>query len=280
MKLISVNITTYNRSHLLARCLDSVLSQSYKNIEVVIVDDCSTDETTQIVKSYSDKDDRVKYIKHELNKGNAGSRNTAMDHCSGFYVAFMDDDDEWIDIHKLQKQVDLFEGSTGKLGMICTSVRLMDQNKNTRDKLIVKPDNVKSMILKGNGYIYSPTVFTSKKVMDEVGGFDLTLPRGIDSDFYRVAIVKLNYDIIFMKDITTLIHEYGNDRITPTDSANAFCKDIIGNRICLEKFKDEFKVFWREKYYRKANILFRFCKNIIKFREKRLFIEMYKLLKS
>ena len=92
-KLVSVNITTFNRAHLLPRCLDSILTQSYKNLEIIIVDDCSTDYTEEVVKKYQAKDSRIKYFKHEKNMGNAHARNTALKNCSGFYVAFMDDDD-------------------------------------------------------------------------------------------------------------------------------------------------------------------------------------------
>ena len=103
--LISINITTYNRSHLLARCLDSVISQTYKNIEIVIVDDYSTDDTANVVDQYIARDPRIKYIRHKRNLGNAFSRNTAINNGTGKYVAFMDDDDVWIDSDKLVKQV-------------------------------------------------------------------------------------------------------------------------------------------------------------------------------
>ena len=95
--LVSVNITTFNRSDNLIRCIDSVLKQDYQNIEIIIVDDCSTDNTYDVVKNYQRKDRRIKYFRHQKNKGNAHARNTAFEKCNGVYVAFLDDDDEWIE---------------------------------------------------------------------------------------------------------------------------------------------------------------------------------------
>ena len=99
-KLVSVNLTTYNRAYLLSRAIESILKQTYKDIEILIVDDCSTDETEETVNFYQNRYKFIRYIKHSYNKGNAHSRNTAMNNCTGYYVAFMDDDDEWIDINK------------------------------------------------------------------------------------------------------------------------------------------------------------------------------------
>ncbi len=82
-KLVSVNIATYNRENLLPRCLNSVLSQSYTNLEIIVVDDCSTDNTVKLLKAYQKKDKRIKYIRHETNKKLATTRNTAWKNSNG-----------------------------------------------------------------------------------------------------------------------------------------------------------------------------------------------------
>ncbi len=239
-KLVSVNITTYNRAHLLPRCLDSILAQSYENIEIIIADDCSSDNTTEVVKEYQEKDDCIKYFRHEVNKRNAHARNTALENCTGYYVAFMDDDDEWLDNNKIKKQVELFEKSDKKLGIICSSVRLFSDEQTYKDKIIQKPKNLVSHILSRNGIIYSPTVMTKRDIMMEVGGFDTNLPRGVDSDFYRMCIVRFGYDVCFMEDVTTGIHEYGDDRMTPSLTKQNLEKTIITHLYILKKFKFNF----------------------------------------
>lgn len=236
-RLVSVNITTYNREKLLPRCLDSVLNQSFENIEVIIVDDCSNDATESAIKRYIAADGRIKYIRHLENKGNAHARNTALAHCTGYYVAFMDDDDEWIDRDKLRKQVDFFEKSDNeKLGIICTSVRLFSDASSYVDKVVGRPENLKARILSGNGIIYSPTVMTRRDLMIKAGGFDTELPRGVDSDFYRNCIIKLDYDVHFMHEVTTGVHEYGANRMTPQQSLDSISKSIKTHTYTLIKY--------------------------------------------
>lgn len=252
-KLVSVNITTYKRAHLLSRCLDSVLSQTYENMEIVIVDDCSSDNTSEVVKEYQQKDSRIKYFKHEVNKGNAHARNTALENCTGYYVAFMDDDDEWIDKDKIKKQVEIFENSDEKLGIICSSARLFSDEKTYRDKIIEKPNNLVSHILSRNGIIYSPTVMTKRSIMREVDGFDTKLPRGIDSDFYRMCIVKHGYDVCFMKDVTTGIHEYGGDRMT-ISNCNGIKKHMLSQLYNLKKYSINY-IYYPKSFFIRIKIL-------------------------
>jgi glycosyltransferase involved in cell wall biosynthesis len=236
-KLVSINITTYNRAHLLSKCLDSVLNQSYKNMEIIIIDDCSSDNTTDLVKEYQQKYNQIKYFRHEENKGNAHARNTALENSTGYYIAFMDDDDEWIDDNKIKKQVEIFENTENeRLGIVCSSVRLFSDKKNYKDIVIQKPCDLTVMILKGNGYIYSPTVMTKRNLMIEVGGFDTNLPRGVDSDFYRNCIVKYGYDVYFMEGVTTGVHEYGDDRMTLQNTKKSLTKTINANIYLLKKY--------------------------------------------
>lgn len=104
MQKVSVNIPTYNRAHLIRYALDSVLRQGYPNIEVVVLDDGSTDGTAAVVAEYGD---RVRYF-HRPNGGLGAARNAAMDKSTGDYIAFLDSDDEWFDF-KLALQMAVLE---------------------------------------------------------------------------------------------------------------------------------------------------------------------------
>ena len=99
--LISVIIPTYNRAHLIKRSAESVLNQTYKNIELIIVDDGSTDNTKEVIDSI--KDERIVYIKQE-NQGCCAARNKGIDVAKGKYIAFQDSDDVWLS-DKLEKQI-------------------------------------------------------------------------------------------------------------------------------------------------------------------------------
>ena len=99
---MSVIIPTYNRERVLPRAIESVLSQTYKDLELIVVDDGSTDSTSRIVNSYDDP--RIKFVRHTKNKNASAARNTGINHADGDYVAFLDSDDEWKK-EKLSEQV-------------------------------------------------------------------------------------------------------------------------------------------------------------------------------
>src|SRR5512137_58568 len=98
---VSIVIVTYNRATLLGCSISSVLGQTYGDFELIIVDDASTDNTAEVVSSFSDE--RVKYIRRERNGGVHAARNTGVRAAIGRFVGFNDDDDEWLP-DKLQRQ--------------------------------------------------------------------------------------------------------------------------------------------------------------------------------
>lgn len=95
--LISIVIPAYNVERYIERCLDSILKQTYRNLEILVIDDCSTDTTSNIIDSYANRDHRIRAIHHKNNLGYSGARNTGLDNCHGKYVTFVDADD-WVEI--------------------------------------------------------------------------------------------------------------------------------------------------------------------------------------
>ena len=87
---VSIIIPVYNSEEYIKRCLESVINQTYKNLEILIINDGSKDKSDEIIKSY--KDDRIKYITQE-NRGLSGARNTGIDNSTGDYIMFLDSDD-------------------------------------------------------------------------------------------------------------------------------------------------------------------------------------------
>lgn len=109
-------IPTYKRPHLLVRAIDCVLKQTYPNLEIVVVDDGSGDETESTVRGIVDP--RVRYVRHEINKGLPAARNTGIRAARGDCIAFLDDDDEWR-IDKLERQVKVLEKYDA---VLCTGI--------------------------------------------------------------------------------------------------------------------------------------------------------------
>lgn len=100
--LVSIIMPSWNTSRYIAKSIQCVLDQTYQNWELLIVDDCSTDNTDEVVASF--KDSRIKYFKNEKNSGAAFTRNRAMREAQGDWIAFLDSDDLWLP-EKLEKQV-------------------------------------------------------------------------------------------------------------------------------------------------------------------------------
>ena len=118
--LVSVIIPTYNQREYLVQAIESVLAQTYESVEVIVVDDGSTDDTAQAVATMGRA---VRYIR-QSNRGAAASRNAGIAHATGQYVAFLDHDDLWMP-QKLAMQVSLF-GEDAKLGLVYSAIRFFD----------------------------------------------------------------------------------------------------------------------------------------------------------
>ena len=126
--LVSVVLPTYNRAGLLTRAIESVLQQTYSNFELIVVDDCSTDCTEYVVKEFQDS--RIRYIRHEKNRGAPIARNNGIRAAKGKYIAFQDSDDEWAST-KLEKQVNAFNSAPNDRGVVYTSFWLIDNGEKT-----------------------------------------------------------------------------------------------------------------------------------------------------
>ena len=117
---VSVIIPTHNQSHLVGRAIRSVLEQSVADFELIVVDDCSTDNTREVIGACGDA--RVLYIETDSNRGPAGARNAGIEVARGEYIAFLDSDDEWLP-QKLEVQLQVFETTSfPNLGAVYGSI--------------------------------------------------------------------------------------------------------------------------------------------------------------
>lgn len=106
--LVSIVMPAYNASKFISESIESVLKQTYKNWELIIVNDCSKDNTEEIIKSYSNNDSRIKYYNQKTNLGISEARNKAIIEAKGEYIAFLDSDDLWKK-RKLEEQIKFME---------------------------------------------------------------------------------------------------------------------------------------------------------------------------
>lgn len=123
-ELVSIVMPAYNCAEFIGTSLDSIINQTYRIWEVIVIDDCSVDNTAEIVKDYMKKDSRIKYFKLEKNSGAAVARNTAVNLAQGKYIAFLDSDDVWFS-DKLSKQISFMKKN--KIVFTCTSYTKIDE---------------------------------------------------------------------------------------------------------------------------------------------------------
>ncbi len=185
----SVIIPTHNRFMLLKRAIDSVLSQTYENFELIIVDDHSTDETSKVVRSFSDN--RIQYKLNNRSKGACGARNTGIYSAIGKWVAFLDDDDLWLP-EKLMYQHDLIKRSKESVGLICSDF-IIEKGDGKKPKFIKnRPKGwIKEKILYGSSIGSLSSTCVKTDVLKMIRGFDESFPACQDKDlWYRVAEIS------------------------------------------------------------------------------------------
>ena len=166
---VSIIIPTYNREQLIARSIKSVLNQTYQDFEIIIVDDASTDNTEEVISNFNDK--RIRYIRHEKNKGAAAARNTGIRAARCDYIAYQDSDDEWLP-EKLARQMELLEDASPQVGVIYTGFWKTENHRRTYipfSWVSQKNGDIHKELLKGN-FIGSPVVLTKKECFRQGGG--------------------------------------------------------------------------------------------------------------
>ena len=195
MELVSVILPTYNRAHLLPKSMNSVLSQSWPRLELIVVDDKSTDNTAEVVAAVAD--DRVRYVKNDTKKKGANvARNIGITHAEGDFIAFQDSDDEWLP-DKLSLQLDLMR----RLGSdyACVYSRFVTRRGSrvfeTVDAKRLTRGNILFELLNGN-IVTTQTALVRKKNLLEFGCFDEELPRLQDWDLWLRMAQKYKFDYV------------------------------------------------------------------------------------
>ena len=233
--LVSVIMPIYNRSSTIERAINSVLNQSYKNLELILIDDGSTDETLSIVKNI--KDERIKLIIHEENKGVSVARNTGLKNANGKYVAYLDSDNEW-DSKYLEATVGGF-------------IELPDADAVYSGQLIydkfdspikfVRFGSYNKSLLHNNNYIDMNCFVHKLDIYKEIGGFNSELKRLVDWDF--ILRISNSFTIYSLPILLSKYYEHNADnRISDTIQLDEYRQELLKrNKIIPKKIFNLFK---------------------------------------
>lgn len=182
--IISVIIPTYNRGFTISEAIDSVFEQSYPYLEVIVVDDCSTDDTADIVQSRYGE--RVKYVRLAQNGGGAKARNAGIRASSGAWVAFLDSDDVWSP-NKISEQLGALRG--GGRAISYTNIEFVGKTRGKmlwNSRAMSQNESVSDYILMSGNAIQTSTLLMARSLATEVM-FDERLRRHQDWDFIMRA---------------------------------------------------------------------------------------------
>lgn len=198
---VSIVIATFNRYESLVKAIASVLNQSYRNIELVIVNDCSLDDTKSYLKSLN-ADSRFVIIHNDINLGLQKSLNIGISKANGSYIARLDDDDIWTDHEKLDKQVDFLE-SNPEYGLLGTAYQI-------GDTVYVNPESdeeIRRQMLFRCPFRHSSVLFR-KKLWLECGAYDEDLKYSEDWDLWLK--IGMRSKLANIGDVTVEISEGEN----------------------------------------------------------------------
>lgn len=186
--LVSIVTPVYNSEKFISETIDSIQNQTYKHWELILVDDCSSDNSYDIISEYIKNDKRIRYIKLEKNSGAAVSRNTGIKNARGRFIAFLDSDDIWLP-EKLEKQLKYMLDK--KIGFTFTSYRYMKEDGTKTNKVAKAPYKINYNGLLKNTIIGCSTVVLDRQI---VGDFLMPLVRkGQDTATWLMILRNQKY---------------------------------------------------------------------------------------
>lgn len=185
--LITVIIPTYNRSQYIKQAIDSALNQTHKNIELIIIDDGSKDNTSEVLKKY-DTYSNINNIALNHNAGVANARNLGLKEAKGDYIAFLDSDDFW-EKNKIELQLNEFDKDSN-IGLVHTGVIEFGKGWE-REKIWEKENRLEGWCREEiftKWYIFHSSIMIKKQHIEKIGNFDSTFPYSEDYEWWlRVA---------------------------------------------------------------------------------------------
>jgi glycosyltransferase involved in cell wall biosynthesis len=226
MPRVSVVIPTHNRAALLQGALASVRGQTYQDLEIIVADDASSDDTAQVVAGLDDG--RLRYFRHVSARGEAAATNTGVGQAAGEYVAFLHDDDRWLPA-KLERQLEIFAGSGAKVGAVYSGfISIGSSGKELRRTLPTRRGKLFGELCRQNCIGVPSTVMVRRECFARVGLFDENIAYGADYDMWIRIARYYDFDYAAEPLVLYSVHE---QRL----SAN-YAKILQGKEAQLRKY--------------------------------------------
>ena len=227
MPEVSVIVPTYNRADILPRAIESVLDQTFSDFELLIIDDGSSDNTTEVVRSYNDS--RIKYIRHETNRGQNEARNTGVKNSNGRYISYLDSDDIFLSTY-LEEVVEVLQNTNDDIGGVFTAREVIKDGTIEKRDVIEGKVHGEDIIQTWARNIGSNTELTYKaSIQNDIGLHDTEMKRVTDIDFYMQILT--NYKLVGVNK--HLCRHYPSENNVSSDPELT----IDGQRAFINKYK-------------------------------------------
>ncbi len=240
--LVSCVIPTHNRADLLPRAIKSIQNQTYKNLEIIIVSDGSTDNTAKVMKALCETDARIKFIDYPSAQGGNFARNIGIEKARGELIAFLDDDDEWLP-EKIEKQIQLIND---EVGLVYTGVKIIYVNEKIEYTFISKKKgDLSKEILLDNCIGTTSAVMIKKELLEKAGMFDNKLKALQDFDLWIRVCQLCKVDVV-EEELIYYYNYTGKVQVSATTQKYVDSFDYINNKykklfnhLNLEKAKEK-----------------------------------------
>jgi len=193
--LVSVITPVYNAEKYLKESIESVLSQTYHHIEMILVDDCSSDNSARIIQEYRLKNSQIKYYLQARNMGAGYARNKALELARGEYVAFLDADDIWLPT-KIERQINLMKNMKSPFSY--TAIEMIDENNRIVKGKRNVAESINYKLLLTNTMIATSTVVINRKI---IGDFRMHLRRGGQDYATWLKILRTGYIAVGINEV-------------------------------------------------------------------------------
>lgn len=193
--LVSIIMPSYNAARFIGESINSVLLQTYSNWELLIVDDCSKDNSVEVVRKFANIDKRVVLFSLEKNVGAAAARNVAIEHAQGQYIAFLDSDDVW-DEYKLEKQLAFMKQYS--YAFTFSNYYVMEENGKKTENIVKVPSSLSYHQYLRNTIIGCLTVIIDRQ---QTGDFKMPLIKSSHDMALWLLIMKRGFKAYGLKDV-------------------------------------------------------------------------------
>lgn len=234
MELVSVIIPVYNREKTIEEAVRSVLVQTYANLEILVVDDCSTDSTVAVVENI--RDDRIRIIRCEKNGGACKARNMGIENAKGEFIAFHDSDDTW---HKDKLEKSMYYLQKENVDFVFSALWRKELKSDKKKRipsydLNAEKDKLSRILI--SNCVSTQTIVLKKKVCS-ICCFDVKLPRFQDWDF-AIQVLKAGFKVYYIDeplvDCVVL-----SDSITSNPEKGRIALEILEHKYAKEYEKDK-----------------------------------------